>query len=87
MHYTANGYDSNGNKVLRAKKSYDTETEAQEVCFFLNTRSETIHKAVAYKCGTCGKWHIGHHKDKELSIVDKEKIMQQWKKWKIVHKK
>ena len=87
MHYTVSGYDSNGNKVLRPKIGYDSEIKAQELCFFLNTRKETIHKAVAYRCPTCGKWHIGHHKGKELNDTDKAKIMQQWQKWKIINKK
>lgn len=85
-HYTIQGYDSNGNKLLKPKKGYNTEVDAQMVCFFLNTRKETIHKAVTYKCCTCGKWHIGHHKGKELTDADKEKILRQWNKWKVVNK-
>lgn len=50
---------TNGEKVMKQKQKYDTDKEAIEEARKLNSLPETIHKAVAYKCGTCGKWHVG----------------------------
>lgn len=41
------------------KKSYENEKIALNLVRFLNSRQDTIHKMVAYKCDKCGKWHIG----------------------------
>lgn len=51
--------DINGEKVMKNKQKYDTDKEAIEEARKLNCLPETIHKVVAYKCITCGKWHIG----------------------------
>lgn len=84
-HYTTAYYNPNGSRVKRSKRKYETELEAQHVCFFLNLKPETIHKHVCYKCSVCGKWHIGHHFGKELTQEDKEKIRKQYGKWRTVH--
>ena len=84
-HYTINYIDASGQKVLRAKKGYNTEREAQCVCFKINLRPESIHKAVIYKCSKCNKWHIGHHSGKLLDSEEKKKIENQYKKWKILN--
>jgi hypothetical protein len=44
---------------LVPKKSFETEKDAVRVARIINIQSKTIHKMVAYKCETCGKWHIG----------------------------
>ena len=84
-HYTVGKYSIDGNHILRQKVGFDTELKAQKVCFELNLKPETIHKAVSYKCPVCGKWHIGHHDGKALTSSDKQKIREQYTKWKFVH--
>lgn len=84
-HWTVEGYNLDGSKRYKVKKSFDTELKAQETCFKLNIKSETIHKLVSYKCPICGKWHIGHHNNKVLDNKEKEKIRKKYKEWKIIH--
>lgn len=55
---------------LIPKKSYNTEKEALKIARFLNTKENIIHKMVAYKCSTCGKWHIGSN-NSELTEEDR----------------
>ena len=43
------------------KKAF-TEKEAVKKCYELNSSEFTIHQFVAYKCVSCGKFHIGHTK-------------------------
>lgn len=45
--------------VLVEKKGYPSERDALRAAFIRNTKPETIHKFVAYKCSKCGAWHIG----------------------------
>lgn len=63
--------DINGEKVMKNKQKYDTDKEAIEEARKLNCLPETIHKVVAYKCITCGKWHIGRT-SKVLTEKEKE---------------
>lgn len=56
---------------LVPKKAYETEKEALGAAFFINSRENTIHKMVVYKCHKCFKWHIGSN-GKELTEEDKE---------------
>lgn len=84
-HYTIGQYSSDGNHILRPKVSFDSELKAQKKCFELNIKPHTIHKAVAYKCSVCGKWHIGHHYDRVLTDSEKAKIKEQYNKWKFIH--
>lgn len=66
------GYlDNDGNPVYIQKKAYDTDKEAIEVARIMNCNNSQIHKAVAYKCPKCGKWHVGRNKS-VLSEKDKK---------------
>ena len=50
---------------------------------FLNTKENIIHKMIAYKCSTCGKWHIGNN-GSELTEEDRihyRKLLQREQKW------
>lgn len=64
--------DSDGNKVMKSKQKYDTDKEAIEEARKLNALPDSIHKAVAYKCVTCGKWHVGRT-NKVLTEKEKER--------------
>ena len=69
--------------VLKPKKSYETEKEALKIARFLNTQENIIHKMIAYKCSTCGKWHIGNN-GSELTEEDRihhRKLLQLEQKW------
>jgi hypothetical protein len=69
--------------VLKPKKSYETEKEALKIARFLNTQENIIHKMIAYKCSTCGKWHIGNN-GSELTEEDRlhyKKLLQRERKW------
>ena len=69
--------------VLKPKKSYATEKEALKIARFLNTQENIIHKMIAYKCSTCGKWHIGNN-GSELTEEDRihyRKLLQREQKW------
>ncbi len=69
--------------VLKPKKSYETEKEALKIARFLNTQENIIHKMIAYRCSTCGKWHIGNN-GSELTEEDRihyRKLLQREQKW------
>ena len=69
--------------VLKPKKSYETDKEALKIARFLNTQENIIHKMIAYKCSTCGKWHIGNN-GSELTEEDRihyRKLLQREQKW------
>ena len=84
-HWTIDYYNPDGTAHYRPKKAFDDEYSAQGACFAINIKPHTIHKAVAYKCSECSKWHIGHH-TKVLTEAEKEKIRIQLDKWRIVNK-
>jgi len=83
-HWTPEGFNDDGSITYKVKRSFDTELKAQEICFKINLRSDTIHKLVAYKCPVCGGWHIGHN-NTILEDNDKKKIKKQFNEWKIIH--
>ena len=83
-HYKVESVDKSGFYTYVPKKGY-SELRAQEMCFFINMKPDTIHKLVCYKCKICGQWHLGHHGGKEMDNDEKEKIKKQYQKWKIVH--
>lgn len=85
QHYKVESMDLEGNKKYVAKKAYDTEIQAQETCFFLNLQPNAIRKLVTYKCPVCNKWHIGHG-GKVIDAVERDKIRQQFEKWKMIQK-
>lgn len=55
------------------KLGYNTENEALNAARNLNIMPKTIHKFVAYKCISCGKWHVGRN-NTILTDEEKEKI-------------
>lgn len=42
------------------KKPYDTKEEAEEAMWYY--RRKYHHVVTAYKCGRCGKWHLGRQR-------------------------
>lgn len=62
-----------GENIYKDKIKYDTDKEAIEEAIRMNCMDKTIHKNVAYKCPTCGKWHIGRNKT-VLTEDEKKKI-------------
>ena len=75
QHYTLDYILANGDKKLKAKKSYNNEKDAITAAMKINCKESSIHKIVAYKCNVCGKWHLGHNRT-ILSLSDKEKIKE-----------
>jgi predicted CXXCH cytochrome family protein len=65
-------YDKDGNPVYVEKRSYDTDKEAIEIARQMNTNEIQIHKAIAYKCLKCHKWHVGRT-SKILTEKDKKR--------------
>ena len=65
----------NGLIVEKNKTAYDTDKEAITAARKMNLKGKQIHKAVAYKCKVCGKWHIGRNKtlltEKEIKRLKK----------------
>ena len=84
-HYKFEGYDKDMNKRMVPKKAYPNEVSAQIACYELNLKPHSIHKIVCYKCPTCGKWHLGHHSNKQLTDDDRSNIRKQYEKFKILH--
>ena len=84
-HYKFEGYDKDMNKRMVPKKAYPNEVSAQIACYEINLKPHSIHKIVCYKCPTCGKWHLGHHSNKQLTDDDRSKIRTQYEKFKILH--
>lgn len=62
---------ADGSKIMKPKQKYETDKEAIEKARYLNSLPDAIHKSVAYKCHTCGKWHVGRTA-KELTDKEKE---------------
>lgn len=65
--------------IMEEKKSFETEADALKMARFLNTKENVIHKMVAYKCVTCGKWHIGGG-GKVLTEKDRKEAMEKLNK-------
>lgn len=53
--------ESNGTKIIRDKKRFDTLDEAIEACKKLNAMPHRINKIVSYKCKYCCKYHTGRN--------------------------
>lgn len=72
---------------ITAKKGYDTEAEALNAARNLNIMPKTIHKFVAYKCASCGKWHVGRNNtvltDEEKDKIRKKLIENKDNIWKV----
>ena len=84
QHYYFYGYNSEMIPIYMPKKGYENEVDAIMVCFKLNLAPHSIHKAVSYKCGKCGKWHIGHNKT-TLTDRKRDEIRKQFEHFKKVH--
>lgn len=84
-HYTIYGYDVDRKPLYKAKKTFLTERDAVIRCFQINLAPHSIHKAVAYKCRKCGKWHIGHHKGVTLTETEREKIRIKFERFKVIN--
>lgn len=85
-HMTIYAYDGDRKPLYKSKKGYNSENEALLKCYQLNISPYTIHKAVVYKCSVCGKWHIGHHSNVDLTAEDKEKIRIKFEKFKAINR-
>lgn len=70
-------YDELGNPVYMKKVAYETDKEAIEAARKMNTNPRQIHKAVAYKCPLCFKWHVGRN---HTVLTDKDKAKYKRKK-------
>ena len=84
-HFTIYGYDANGKPLYKVKKGFITEIDALVRCFQLNLAPHSIHKAVAYKCNKCGKWHIGHHNNVVLTNTERQKIKIKFELFKLIN--
>jgi DNA-directed RNA polymerase subunit M/transcription elongation factor TFIIS len=51
-----------GERVKSDKKKYDTLDDAIVAAKDINKKGQNIHKAVAYKCSVCFKYHVGRNK-------------------------
>lgn len=69
--------DAQGNRVEKPKQQFETEAEALEKAFYLNAYGSSIRKLSAYKCWTCGKWHIGRTPH-VLTKEDREKYKEKY---------
>lgn len=51
-----------GTEVREPKVAFDTLDQAIVAAKSLNARGNAQHKAVAYKCSSCFKYHVGRNK-------------------------
>lgn len=63
------------------KRSYGTDKEAIKMARKLNLKGNQIHKAVAYKCSVCNKWHVGRR-----TTILTEKEIERFKKLDLLEK-
>ena len=78
---TRSHYKIGPNGKLEEKKAFESEMDALTIARYLNTQENIIHKMVAYKCITCGKWHVGSNRT-VLTSQDREEARQKLKKYK-----
>lgn len=65
-----NYYLDDGTPVYTKKVVYNNDRDAIEAARRLNTNIQQIHKAVAYKCPKCHKWHVGRN---HTILTDKDR--------------
>lgn len=65
--------ETDGTKIFRDKKKYDTLDEAIEACKKLNSKPHRINKIVSYKCRHCHKYHTGRN-GKEITQKYRKKL-------------
>ena len=66
-------YMVNGEWKVKEKKSFPNQEAAIVFARSMNLREGHIHKLVAYKCGTCGNFHVGRN-GKELTEKERDRI-------------
>lgn len=66
--------------VKEEKRCFETEKDALLAAFKINSKPQTIHKVVAYKCAKCQKWHIGRNTT-ELTEEDKQEYKKKIEKY------
>lgn len=85
--------NGNGRRLTRANLTHYTkdskpkigfaEKDAVRECYRLNSKPTQTHKAVAYKCPTCGMFHIGQ-KHAVLTNEDREDYARRLKMLKFI---
>ena len=75
---TARSHSKTIGETLVPKKYFKTEKEALKMARFLNSRQDTIHKMVVYKCIQCDGWHIGSNST-ELTDKDRQNSLKKLK--------
>jgi len=71
-----------GSEVREPKVAFDTLDRAIVAAKSLNSRNNATHKAVAYKCNKCFKYHVGRSKSplvrerKHITLDDIKRINQ-----------
>ena len=71
--------NENGEWVMKPKHKFDTLDDAIKAAKNENSKSERIHKVVAYKCNSCFKYHIGRN-GKEISNKERLKLQKSGRK-------
>ena len=80
-----------GTEVREPKVAFDTLDQAIVAAKSLNSRNNATHKAVAYKCNKCFKYHVGRSKaplvrQRKFTTIDDIKRMNQIKEHEIPDK-
>jgi hypothetical protein len=71
-----------GTELREPKVAFDTLDKAIIAAKSLNSRNNATHKAVAYKCNKCYKYHVGRSKSplvrerKNITLEDFKRINQ-----------
>jgi hypothetical protein len=68
--------DEDGQKVMQAKKQFNTLDDAIKAAKIDNAKPERLSKVVAYKCPTCHKYHVGRN-GKVLTEKEKAKYQRE----------
>lgn len=73
-------YKSNIDFIEIEKRSYNTLDDAIFAAKLNNSKENTIHKYIAYKCDVCYKYHIGKSY-RELKEKDRIKYKKELKSY------
>jgi len=68
--------ESDGRKVWKPKKVFNTQDEAIEAAKALNSLDHRINKVVPYRCKVCHKYHLGRN-GKKIKEKDRERLKKQ----------
>lgn len=77
---TIEKYDGKYKTVMKPKIQFNTLDSAIAHAKWINSKPETIHKLVAYKCNECHKYHVGRN-GKELTDKEREKSKNFFKQY------